>query len=580
MPVLDDLREQRSGLLGELETLSKQPKLTDEQSARWDAAEAEITTLDGEIERRKRQAEREQRAAADRAERSGGQAADVTNGEQAGSGWSVGAEPMTYGRGSRHSYFLDMARGELNRGDGDGGPTAARARLSRHATEMDVEMPKRLERRNIAAAKAYEAALMTGNRAERRAAERMLRNGISPFERGTGQNPSGEQRFISRVDGAGGYFVPPIWLIDEYIPYLRAGRDTVDLFRQLPLPAGTDSINIPRVTLGTATGPQVTDGGPVPGRDMTDSFVNAPVRTIAGQQDAALQLLDQSPITFDEVIFQDLAADYNLQVDGQALLGSGTAGQLSGIWPAGAISTSTGVFVNNTNNNNTVPQTWVCDGTSATSVAQSVFRSSGQLLSLIARNRLRPPTHWIWHPWLWYYLTTNVDTTLRPLVVPGTPNNVGFNQIAVDTDGPEIMGPVGYYMGLPIILDPNVPTSFGGTTAPQISTISNGLFAGTPGTGGTPNYTPILAGYWNDVFFWEGEMRSRVLSEVLSGNLQIRFQLYNYAALMVNRYQAYSTVSISGTGFTGGVAANAPVSFGSVYQNTANGVLQIASQGF
>jgi hypothetical protein len=32
----------------------------------------------------------------------------------------------------------------------------------------------------------------------------------------------------------------------------------------------------------------------------------APVRTISGQQGVAIQLLDQSPIAFDEIIFRDL----------------------------------------------------------------------------------------------------------------------------------------------------------------------------------------------------------------------------------------------------------------------------------
>lgn len=583
MPVLEDLRERRKSFMDEMETLSKADTLTSEQRARFTQLDTDITELDEELAMRERQAEREKRAAEARAADSGGRRAEH-DGEgrhenPSASGWSVTGEPTTYGRHSGHSFFLDMARIKAQRGDGDGGLDGAMDRLNRHVRETDEILPKRYEARNRAAEKAYEDAFARGSDHEKRAFERMITSGVSPFEK-RAYNPKRESRFISRVDGAGGYFVPPVWLIDQYIPYLRAGRNFIDLCRQMPMPPGTDAINIPRITVGTATGAQVADGGPVQGRDMTDNFVTAPIRTIAGQQDAALQLLDQSPVVFDEIIFADLAADYNMQLDGQGLVGSGTNGQLAGIWPAGAISANTGVFVNNTNNNNTVPQTWVCDGTSATSVAQSVFRNSGQLLSLIARLRLKPPTHWLWHPWIWYYLTTNVDTTLRPLVVPGTPNNVGFNQVAVDTDGPEVMGPVGFYMGLPIHLDPNIPTSFGGTVAPSMGTISNGIYAPVPGSGGTPNYTPVLAGLFDDVFVWEGEMRSRVLSEVLSGNLQVRFQLYNYVAFLPNRYQAYSNTAISGTGFSGGVNANAPVSFGSVYQNTANGVLQIGAQGF
>jgi HK97 family phage major capsid protein len=571
-PVLQTQRERRAQLMTEMTALSQQEAMTPEESAHFTELDTEITTLDGEIERLERHEERERRAASSRAANNNGQEQDITGGMPRPSGWSVGTEPMIYGRGSGHSYFLDLARQKHQRGDrADGGVQAAEARLRRHGEELDVEMPKRYEARNRAAAKAFEEAFLSKSTPsrERRAMERMLRMGISPFER--------EKRYISRVDGAGGYFVPPLWLIDQYIPYLRVGRDFVDLWRSFPLPAGTDVINLPRVTIGTATGPQVADGGPVQGRDMTDSFVTAPIRTIAGQQDAALQLLDQSPIDFDEIIFQDLAADYNMQLSGQALVGSGAAGQLSGIWPAGVINTAGGIYVANTNN--TASQTWVNGGSS--SVVNSIHQAAGQMLSLMARSRLMPPTHWVWHPWVWYYLTTNVDTTLRPLVVPGTPNNLAYNQLGVDTDGPEVMGPVGYYMGLPIVLDPNVPVTFpaSGGTNPQITTVSNGQVAPTPGSG---VFTPLLVGRWNDCFLWEGEMRTRVLSEVLSGNLQVRFQLYNYVAALTNRYQAYSAVQ-TGSGPTTVANANAPVSFATLTQFSStpgNSVLNMMAQGF
>ena len=73
-----------------------------------------------------------------------------------------------------------------------------------------------------------------------------------------------------------------------------------------PLPAGTDSINIPRLLTGTATGVQTADNAPVAEQDLTDAFINAPVHTIAGQQDLAIQLIDQSPIAFDEVVFREI----------------------------------------------------------------------------------------------------------------------------------------------------------------------------------------------------------------------------------------------------------------------------------
>jgi hypothetical protein len=105
-----------------------------------------------------------------------------------------------------------------------------------------------------------------------------------------------QQRDITRVDGAGGEFVPPLWLVSDYAEMIRAGRVTANLVRSIPLPGGTDSINIPRITTGTSAAPQTADNGAVSETDIVTTSVAAPVRTIAGQQDIALQLLEQSPL--------------------------------------------------------------------------------------------------------------------------------------------------------------------------------------------------------------------------------------------------------------------------------------------
>jgi hypothetical protein len=55
-----------------------------------------------------------------------------------------------------------------------------------------------------------------------------------------------EHRDLSRVDGQGGYAVPPAWLMNQYIELARPGRAFANLVQRQPLPGGTDSINIPR----------------------------------------------------------------------------------------------------------------------------------------------------------------------------------------------------------------------------------------------------------------------------------------------------------------------------------------------
>jgi HK97 family phage major capsid protein len=525
------LRETRAGLASKMketfETARQESrKLNKGEQAVWDAADLEIRELDEQIEKFTDADERETRAANLRAKtRDTG-----AEGGQAGpreSRATITSEPQVYGRGTGHSYLLDMARVDLNRGDGDGGVAEARVRQERHRQELSVELPARHEARKRAADRAWEA-MASGererdsrvSRAERRALERFANSGIKPFER----------RFISRVDGQGGYFVPPLWLIDEYVPYLRVGRVFADQWMGLPLPSGTDSINIPRVVLGTATGPQVSDGAAVPGRDMQDNFVNALVRTVAGQQDAAIQLLDQSPIAFDQVIFKDLMADYAMNLSGQLIVGSGSNGQLTGVYSAGTLGTSSGKSTSGFVVSDSATAWTAAAGTA------NFYAGMAKIVSQIARNRFRPPTHIITNPAVWYGLSSAMDTTNRPLVVPQQ-QGTSFNAAAGDDDGPVAEGPVGHILGIPWLLDPNIPLTFGGTGAPSIGSTSSGNVAPVAGTGTNAVQTPGVAGVFDDLYLWEGELRSRTLSEVLSGNLQVRFQVYAYVADMPNRYQ-------------------------------------------
>jgi hypothetical protein len=79
--------------------------------------------------------------------------------------------------------------------------------------------------------------------------------------------------------------------------------------------------------------------------------------------------------------------------------------------------------------------------------------------------------------------------------------------------------------GLPSFIDGNIPSNLG---------------AGT-------NETRVITARWQDLYLWEGTMRTRVMTEVLSGTLQVRVQAYNYVAFMGGRRPEAISV-ISGTG--------------------------------
>ena len=246
------------------------------------------------------------------------------------------AETSVYGRESRNSYFADLARVSLGMAD-----YATRERLNTYGQE---------------------------------------------------------QRDLNRADGSGGYLVPPSWKMDELIELARPGRVTADLLTRRPLPPGTDTINIPKIVTGTSVAMQPGDNDPVAEVDLTDSFLTASVRTIAGQQDIALQLLDQSPLNFDEIVLRDLLGAHAQQMGAQVLSGTGTAGQLLGLRNVSGIESVT----------------W----TSATPTAAELQRRVADCVQRIASALYTGPNAIIMSSRRWAWLLTQNDTSNRPLVLP------------------------------------------------------------------------------------------------------------------------------------------------------------------
>jgi HK97 family phage major capsid protein len=483
---LAKLLEQRKTLAAERDTIvaeaEKRGQLTDADQTAFDEKRTAIAEIDKQIEEKRgriveleEDEKREQAAAKIHAE--------VGNtGQQRGTGGAVvTSEPQIYGKGSGNSYFLDLARAQV-RGD-----AAALGRLQRHAKELEVELPAREQRRAQRAERQLDT--IDGLKPEHRS---------SVFERGMEYrvNPN-------RTDGQGGYFVPPLWLVDQYIDLPRFDRVVANSVANFDLPAGTDSINLPKVSTGTATAVQTADAAGVQSTDLTDTFVNAPVRTVAGQQDVAMQLLDQSPVAFDEVLYRDLQADLNSKVDIQVVNGSGSSGQALGILNVSGINAIT-----YTDASPTLPELWV-----------PLLQSASQL----AKNRKMPANAVFLTPSMWYWALSQLDTTNRPLIVPAAP--IAFNPAALG-NGDSAQGYAGMFSyGLPALMDGNIPSNLGGGT----------------------NETRIITARSSDLYLWEGAVRTRALQEVLSGTLQIRFQVWEYFAFMGNRRPESISV-ISGTG--------------------------------
>lgn len=359
-------------------------------------------------------------------------------------------EAMTYDKGGEHSYFRDLTNATL-RND-----RASWDRLTRHMQEIAVE-----------------------------------------------------NRDISRTDGAAGDFVPPIYLINEYAEFARAARVSADRLTTMALPAGTDSINIPAITLGSKTAFQSADNAATTTRDLVTTTVSAPVRTISGYENASIQLVEQSPLAggLDRMIFGDLMADYALQLNTAVLgNGDGTSGTIQGL-------------VNKYNDStNSIPVTW----TETTPTASNGLKAIAQAISKVTTNRFRKADAIIMSPQMWYWFISSVDSANRPLVVPTAAGP--FNAGGVVTDAGAAAGLVGTIHGVPVYIDATMP---------------NNLGAGT-------NQSPILVGKFDDSYLFESGVKTRVLPDVLSANLTVRFQVYGYTALL-HRFSKNVSV-ITGTG--------------------------------
>lgn len=300
---------------------------------------------------------------------------------------------------------------------------------------------------------------------------------------------------LSRVDGNGGFFVPPAWLMSQWIELARPGRPTANLIGSQALPPGTDSINIPKVATGTAAAVQTADGAAVNQTDLTDTSIAVPVRTIAGEQTMAIQLLDQSPLNFDEIIFRDLMADYAVKTDVQVLNGSGASGQVTGLLQQASIIS--------------VPVTTV--------TGLGVYSAVANAVQQVHTNRFMSPQVLIMHPRRWAWLQVQVDANGRPLVLPRA--YAPQNNIANVSDlAPQ--GPVGDMMGLPVVLDASIPTNLGGGT----------------------NEDRIFVLRPDDLLFYESSLRSRVLPELKSHTLEVVVQIYGYLAFSAARYPTATAV--------------------------------------
>jgi len=315
---------------------------------------------------------------------------------------------------------------------------------------------------------------------------------------------------INSTDTSGGEFVPPIWLLDEYVKVARAGRPTANAVNRRPLPPGTDSINLPKITSGTAVAAQ-QDLGTITPTDPVTSSVSIPVITQAGNQDLSRQAFERSAAAgagLEQILGEDLLAEYAKQVDVQVLSGSGSSGQAQGIV--------------NVSSPNTVAYTTSSPVVAGSATAaDNLYSKIANAIQLVHANRFLPPSAIIMHPRRFAWITAAADTTGRPLVSP-LATAVNPAGILGDVASENIVGQI---QGVPVIVDANIPTNTG---------------AGT-------NQDTIIVTRLEDQYLFESAPVVRVFEQALTSTAAIRLQIFGYLAFTAARY-AKSTSLITGTG--------------------------------
>ncbi len=294
----------------------------------------------------------------------------------------------------------------------------------------------------------------------------------------------------------------PQYLTDLVAPPKRAMRPMADLARKLALPADGMTVNISRITTGTATAVQATENAGVQETDADDTLLTVDVRTIAGQQDISVQALQRS-VGADAVIIADLQNAYHTVLDSQIINNDGTSGTHKGIRGTSGIVSVT--------------------YTDGTPTAAEAYPKLFDLISQIQSGVFGGATHLVMAPRRWNWFASQVGTSFPFL----QPNNVSSVNVGGEISSNTYGGVVGVLAGLPVVLDGNIPTNLG---------------AGT-------NEDVILGVTADELFLWEQPGSPLLIraEQTAAGNLTVKLVVYGFSAFTAGRYPlAHGT--IGGTG--------------------------------
>ncbi|RBY82669.1 phage major capsid protein [Blastococcus sp. TF02A-26] len=351
---------------------------------------------------------------------------------------------------------------------------------------------------------------------------RLERHGQEVVVEGEGMS----ERAASTGSFAG--LVAPQYLVDLAAPVLRSGRPVANAVQGLPLPEQGMVLTIPRGTTGASAASQTAENAAVSNTDQVYTDLQVPVRTIAGQQDISRQSLERGSPGLDELTYLDLAAAYHAELDRQVVNGSGTGNQMLGMLQTTGrlIAAAYGAAIT--------------PGLFNLKVAGAIANMAGAGTRINPNLIIAAARRWGW-------LTGQMDSAGRPLVVPGVGGPM--NVLALNTnpgaygggsgDGTDTESFVtpGSLQGLPLVTDGNVPTNIG-TNVEDVAFVVDR----------------------SQCLLWEeGDRQPRQLrfDQTGGGSLTVKLVVYGYAAFTSGRYPG-AVAQIGGVDATAGQGQVAP----------------------
>ena len=297
--------------------------------------------------------------------------------------------------------------------------------------------------------------------------------------------------------------VVPQYLVDSFATLRRAGRPTLDISVNSALPAQGMTLNIGRLTTGVTSYVQASENSAPTESTPDDTLLTINVNTVASMFDLSKQAVLRGT-GIETQLLGDAVRSYQTKVDALAINGSGSSGEHLGIL--------------NTTGINAVTYT------DASPTYAEFFPKLVQAITDVSTNFFGGATHIVMHPSLAGCLLRALDGSSRPQFTSnlGNPQNAAgtFQRPSYDLGGFQILG-------IPVVLDANVPTNLG---------------AGT-------NQTAVIVGNFDESYIFEDNSGTPlyVRFEQPDGNIAIRTVVFGFSAFTAGKYPAAFS-AITGTG--------------------------------